>query len=212
MPVEVKGLVETKRALKKFTPDLYKVMNQEIRAALKVVIVDARSKVQPNVNGLFNWQDKGSFVKSRTDRYESFPKYNPLVIRKGLTYRLGNSKRNSSGFVGTYLLLNKSRAGSIIETAGRKNWSGDPRSQSNNPRAGAIFNQAIQGTYGGTKSIGKTRFDSGRLLYKAFYEDQGKVTDAVFRAIDKAVRNYNIATKTKATDLYSSKPSYGIAA
>ena len=212
MPVEVKGLVETKRALKKFTPDLYKVMNQEIRAALKIVIVDARSKVQPNVNGLYGWQDKGNVVKSRTSRFEAFPKYNPLVIRKGLTYRLGSTKRNDAGFVGTYVLLNKSRAGGIIETAGRKNWGGDPKSQSNNPRAGAWFNQAIQGTYGSTKSIGKTRFDSGRLLYKAFYEDQGKVTDAVFRAIDKAVRNYNIATKTKATDLYSSKPSDGIAA
>jgi hypothetical protein len=212
MPVEVKGLIETKRALKKFTPDLYKVMNQEIRAALKTVVVDARAKVQPTVNGLYNWQDKGAVVKSRSSRYESFPKYNPLVIRKGLTYRLGNSKRNSFGFVGTYLLLNKSRAGSIIETAGRKNWGGDPRSQSNNPKAGAWFNQSIQGTYGGTKSIGKTRFDEGRLLFKAFYEDQGKVTDAVFAAIDKAVRNYDIATKTGATDLYSYKSSYGVAA
>ena len=190
MPVEVKGLVETQRALRKFAPDLYKEMNKEIRVALKVVIDDARSMVQPSVNGLYNWQDKGTLVKSRTGRLEAFPKYNEQVIRKGLTYKLGRSKRNSLGFTGTYILLNRSRVGSIVETAGRKNFNGDPRSQSNNPNAGAHFNRGIQSTYGGFKNIGKSRFDSGRLLYKAYYEDQGKVTDAVFKAIGKATSTY----------------------
>lgn len=186
MPVEVKGLVETQRALRKLAPDLYKAMNKEIRIALKVVVNDAKSMVQPNVYGLYNWQDKGNLVKSRTSRDEAFPKYNEQVIRKGLTYKLGRSRRNSLGFTGTYILLNRSRVGSIIETAGRKNFNGDPRSQSNNRNAGAHFNRSIQGTYGGLKNIGKSRFDSGRLLYRAFYEDQGKVTDAVFKAINKA--------------------------
>lgn len=190
MPVEVKGLVETQRALRKFAPDLYKEMNKEIRVALKVVVDDARSMVQPSVNGLYNWQDKGTLVKSRTGRLEAFPKYNEQVIRKGLTYKLGRSKRNSLGFTGTYILLNRSRVGSIVETAGRKNFNGDPRSQSNNPNAGAHFNRGIQSTYGGFKNIGKSRFDSGRLLYKAYYEDQGKVTDAVFKAIGKATSTY----------------------
>lgn len=190
MPVEVKGLVETQRALRQFAPDLYKEMNKEIRTALKVVVNDARSKVQPSVNGLYNWQDKGTLVKSRTSRDQAFPKYNQQVIRKGLTYKMGRSRRNMYGFVGTYILLNKSRVGSIIETAGRKNFNGDPRSQSNNPRAGAMFNQAIQGTYGGTKSIGQGRVNSGRLLIKAFYDDQGKVTDAVFKAISKAQTSF----------------------
>ena len=190
MPVEVKGLVETQRALRKFAPDLYKEMNKEIRVALKVVVDDARSKVQPSVNGLYNWQDKGNLVKSRTGRLDAFPKYNEQVIRKGLTYKLGRSKRNSLGFTGTYILLNRSRVGSIVETAGRKNFNGDPRSQSNNPNAGAHFNRGIQSTYGGFKNIGKSRFDSGRLLYKAYYEDQGKVTDAVFKAIGKATSTY----------------------
>ena len=190
MPVEVKGLVETQRALRQFAPDLYKEMNKEIRTALKVVVNDARSNVQPSVNGLYNWQDKGNLVKSRTSRDQAFPKYNQQVIRKGLTYKMGRSRRNMYGFVGTYILLNKSRVGSIIETAGRKNFNGDPRSQSNNPRAGAMFNQAIQGTYGGTKSIGKGRVNSGRLLIKAYYDDQGKVTDAVFKAISKAQTSF----------------------
>jgi len=190
MPVEVKGLVETRVALKKFAPDLYKEMNKEIRTALKIVVKDAQSLVTPNVNGLFNWQDKGNVVKSRTSRDEAFPKYNPLVIRKGLTYSIGATKRNSAGFVSFYRLLNKSRAGSIIETAGRKNFNGDPRSESNNPNAGAHFNRAIQGTYGGFKQTGRRNTDRGRLLYAAYFRDQGKVIDSVMKAISKAQTTY----------------------
>ena len=137
MPVEVKGLVETQKALKKLAPDLYDNMRQEIRVALRTVSNDAKQMVQPAVYGLYNWQATGAEVKSRTSRKEAFPKYDPKVIRKGLTYTLGKSKRNNAGFIAMYSLLNKSRAGSIIETAGRKNFNGDPRSQSNNPNAGA---------------------------------------------------------------------------
>jgi len=193
MPVEVKGLVETKAALKAYAPDLLKEMNKEIRIALKVVVKDAQQLVTPNVIGLYNWQDHGREVKSRTKaktplapNLRAFPKYNPLVIRKGLTFSLAASRRNSAGFVGIYRLLNRSAAGAIIETAGRKNFNGASDSQSNNPQAGAHFNRSIQGTYGGFKSIGNRREDKGRLLYAAYYRDQGKIIDAVFKAINKA--------------------------
>ena len=195
MPVEVKGLAETQKALRKFQPDLYKEMNKEIKTAMKIVVSDAKLLVQPSVNGLYNWQDKGQEVKSRTWRDRAFPKYNPDVIRKGLTYSLGKSKRNSYGFSGTYNLLNKSAAGAIIETAGRLNFNGDPASDSNNPRAGAHFNRAIQGSYGSPSRTGKSRFSEGRLMYKAYSQDRGKVQDAVMKAIDKAVNEFANTTK-----------------
>jgi hypothetical protein len=200
MPVEVKGLVETQKALKKLAPDLYDNMRQEIRVALRTVSNDAKQMVQPAVYGLYNWQATGAEVKSRTSRKEAFPKYDPKVIRKGLTYTLGKSKRNNAGFIAMYSLLNKSRAGSIIETAGRKNFNGDPRSQSNNPNAGAHFNRAIQGTYGGFGKVGKSRMDQGRLLFKAVENDQGKVYDAVFKAITKAE---HLFMTTSADDRYT---------
>jgi hypothetical protein len=196
MPVEVKGLVETQKALKKLAPDLYDEMRKEIRVALKTVSDDAKKMVQPAVYGLYNWDSKGVQVKSRTSRAESFPKYDSKVIRKGLTYSLGRSKRNNAGFIALYSLLNKSRVGSIIETAGRKNFNGDPRSQSNNPNAGAHFNRAIHGTYGGFGNVGSSRMDKGRLLLKAVERDQGKVTDAVFKAIAKAEHKFMTTTKT----------------
>lgn len=200
MPVEVKGLVETQKALKKLAPDLYDNMRQEIRVALRTVSNDAKQMVQPAIYGLYNWQATGAEVKSRTSRKEAFPKYDPKVIRKGLTYTLGKSKRNNAGFIAMYSLLNKSRAGSIIETAGRKNFNGDPRSQSNNPNAGAHFNRAIQGTYGGFGKVGKSRMDQGRLLFKAVENDQGKVYDAVFKAIAKAE---HLFMTTSADDRYT---------
>ena len=42
MPVQVKGLIETRKALKKFAPDLYEQMNKEIRVALKTITGLAR--------------------------------------------------------------------------------------------------------------------------------------------------------------------------
>lgn len=207
MPVKVSGLIETRKALKKFAPDLYEQMNKEIKTAMKVVVGDAKNMIQPSVNGLYAWQENGMESTSRTKaktplapNLRAFPKYNPKTIRQGITYRTGVQKRNSAGFVGLYSLLNRSAAGAIIETAGRKNFNGDPKSQSNNPHAGAHFNRAIQSTYGGFSQVGQRREDRGRIIYKAVYNDQGRVYDAVFKAINKATHLFNT---TSASDRYT---------
>ena len=194
MGVKVSGLIETRKALRKLAPDLFKEMNKEIGAAMRVVVRDARGMVQPSVNGLYNWQDTGTLVKSRSSRDRAFPKYNSNIIKKGLTYSLGKTKKNKSGFVTLYSLLNKSAAGSIIETAGRLNFNGDPRSQSNNRNAGAHFNRSIQSTYGGFASVGKGRYDQGRLMAKAIDRNEGKAQDAIFKAIDKATKAFYART------------------
>jgi hypothetical protein len=194
MPVEVKGFDSTLKALRQVTPDLYKEMNKEIASALRVVRDDARSMVQPAVYGLSNFQYKGIASKSRTGRARSFPKYDPVMIRKGLVYRLGRTKVNRSGYQSFYGLFNTSAAGAIIETAGRKNPAGDPKSQSNNPRAGAYFNRAIHAEYGKFTKVGSSnnRASYGRLLFTAYERDQGKTKDAVFTAIDKALKKFEL--------------------
>ncbi len=227
MPVEVKGIVEAQKALKKFAPDLYKEMNKEIRAAMRVVVDDARGKVPNQIDGLSGWQDQGKEVVSRTaGKVRGFPKYNPDVIRKGLTYSLGRSRRNSSGFVNTYRLLNKSAAGAIYETAGRKNpngrspiqsvyggsyvqgfegtykYKGQTRQRStrnynsNNPFAGYQFVTAINDE-AKLESIGRGRKNQGRLLFAAFARDQGKVTKATFKAIETATAKFNSSLKRR---------------
>ena len=200
MPIEIKGLIETRSALKHLAPDLYKEMNLEIKQALKEVTNVAKDRVPPYIEGLTNWQEKGNSPQTRTSKARAFPKYDPNVIRRGLTYSLGRSRRNSAGFVSLYRLLNKSAVGAIIETAGRKNPKGSPRSQSNNPNAGQHFIERIQGAYGGLKPIGDRNTDRGRLLYKAYYENNGKARDAIFKAIEKAKAKFYARTNTR-TDL-----------
>lgn len=188
MPVIVEGVPELKRALKKFAPDLLKEMNAEIKTALKEVTTVAKGKV-PNQapGGLYNWQDKGVISKSRTGRATAFPKFNANVIRRGLTYSLGRSKRNRSGFSSLYSLLNKSASGAIAETAGRANPGGSSRSQSNNPDAGARFIGGMNGI-GAMKSLDNRQKSTGRILFAAYAENNGKALDATFKAIDKAAR------------------------
>ena len=188
MPVVVEGVPELKRDLKKFAPDLLKEMNAEIKTALKEVTTVAKGKV-PNQSpgGLYNWQDKGVISKSRTGRATAFPKFNANVIRRGLTYSLGRSKRNRSGFSSLYSLLNKSASGAIAETAGRANPGGSSRSQSNNPDAGARFIGGMNGI-GAMKSLDNRQKSTGRILFAAYAENNGKALDATFKAIDKAAR------------------------
>lgn len=197
MPVVVEGVPELKKALKKYAPDLRKQMDDEIRVALKEVTNAAKAKVPGQVpGGLYNWEDTGTVSKSRTGRATAFPKYNARVIRRGLTYSLGRSKRNRSGFSSLYSLLNKSASGAIAETAGRANPGGSNRSQSNNPNAGARFISGMNGI-GAMKSLDRRQKSTGRILFAAYVENEGKALDAVFKAIDKASRLFNERAKVR---------------
>ena len=197
MPVVVTGVIELKKALKAYAPDLLKELNAEVRTALKAVTDDARSKVPDFApGGLYNWQDDGREAKSRTSRDRGFPKYNSLLVRRGLTYSLGNSKVNSRGFRAAYSLLNKSAVGAIVETAGRKSGiKGSGDSQSNNPDAGRRFVGAMNGI-GALKQYDKYEKGRGRLLFAAYADNQGKALDAVMKAINKATIEFNKRSRT----------------
>lgn len=198
MPVVVQGVPELKKALKKFAPDLLEQMNNEIRTALKEVTTAAKAKVPDQApGGLYNWQDKGIEPKSRTGRGRGFPKYNARVVRRGLTYSMGRSRRNNAGFAGLYSLLNKSASGAIAETAGRLSGaSGSSDSQSNNPHAGARFIGGMNGI-GAMKSLDGRQKNTGRILFAAYVENEGKALDATFRAIDKAAKALQARAKAR---------------
>lgn len=190
------GVIELKKALKQYSPDLLKEMNGEIRTALKEVTDAAKAKVPGSApGGLYNWQDDGRESKSRTSRERPFPKYNSLIVRRGLTYSLGTSRPNSRGFSALYSLLNKSAVGAIIETAGRKNPYGSKDSQSNNPNAGRRFVAGMSGV-GSLKQYSNSQMSRGRLLFAAYVENQGKALDAVMKAIDKTAKKFNERSRT----------------
>jgi hypothetical protein len=193
MPIAVKGVDSTKRALRKFDPDLYKAMNKEIGTALKSVSNQAKQEVKPDfISGAM---DTGAERVSRTSRARAFPVYNSSVIRKGLTYSLGRQKKNLGGWSAAYSLLNKSAMGAIVETAGRRNPNGDPRSQSNNPNAGNQFIQELNQEYGGLKQVGKGAKQRGRLMYSALYDNQGKARDAILVAIETAAKQFKAVAR-----------------
>ena len=202
MPVEVKGVIALRKALNAYAPDLAKELTAEITKHLKVIQKDARGFV-PNraPAGLYNWDDNasGKKITARTSMFRTFnvegrvrpfPFYNATEVKRGIVYRTGYGKPNSKGFRSLFRIRNNSAAGAIYETAGRKNPTGDPRSKSNNPQAGARFVQ--QGALYGRKRDGQDM--RGRVLFRAYEEDEGKQTAAIFKAIETTNEKFNKRT------------------
>jgi len=165
-------------------------MDIEVREALQPIIRDARSKVPGSApGGLYNWNDPGYVRKSIIGKKEGFPSYNQVVIRRGLTYSLGAKRFEGSGFVSLFTLLNKSRVGAIIETAGRVG-SPNPRAKSNNPKAGERFIGAMNGIGSLVDYAGRGRNSTGRLLYAAYARNQGRALNAALKSVEKAKQTF----------------------
>jgi hypothetical protein len=192
MPVELKGLGNTQRALKEFSPDLYKKMNNEISAVMLPVRNEARGYVP--FKALSNWMNQKG-VWAALDRT-----YNAETIKKGIVYRRGRTKANDKGFRSSYRIVNTTAAGAIYETAGRKNPAGQPwvgakgkgggsYSHSDNPQAGLRFINSLGGQLVGT---GKFR---GRLIYRAWAKQNGHVIPSVIISINRAIIEFNKRAK-----------------
>jgi len=91
-----------------------------------------------------------------------------------------------------YFVANKSAAGAIYETAGRANAQSRNGYRSNNPGAGAHFVSRMGPLYG------DSREERGRMIFRAWAEDQGKAQAAVVRAIEKTINAFNQGSYTKA--------------
>lgn len=169
MPVAVKGAVALRKSLRQFTPDLAKKLPQEMAVALKPVVKAARGYAPSESQILSNWKPR-SFSEAR------FPTYNAKLVKAGIGYKTTPSKPNRRGFRSLARLFNKTAAGAIYETAGRKNSSSRFVANLNNKYGSAMKGQAKM---------------EGRVLYRAYEEDQGNAQDGVLRAIDKASTNLN---------------------
>lgn len=166
MPVTVDGALELRKALKKFTPDLGKETTREIAAVLKPITQRARG-FAPAVP-LSGWM-------KRPDSTAKFPQYDPAEVKRGIGYKTTPSKPNRRGFVALAQINNKTAAGAIYETAGRKTLGGNFV-----PRLPALTNSPA----------GK-----GRMIYQAWEQDQGKATAAVLKAIETAAAKLNASAK-----------------
>jgi hypothetical protein len=214
MSVELRGVIELQRALRKFTPDLQNNVENGIDKALQPVVRKARGFVH-RPTGLSNWfKESGG----------SFPKADVSDIIRGIHSSTDPSRPNSKGFTSLVRFVNSSRAGAIMETAGRKNPQGRAAINrtagpaygtlgtegrrggktrgnlraynSNNPFAGYQFVTALQ-NMSKIESIGAGRKKKGRLIFKAWKRDQGVANAAVIKAIETTRHLFYVRTKGK---------------
>ena len=204
MPVDVKGVKETIKALRKFDPELLKEMNSEIKSVMVPLRDKARGYAPSPVPGnLYGWNENtvGKKITAKNSAFRTFntegrlrlfPLYDYETVKKGIYYSQAPSKRNKNGWRALYFVANRSAAGAIYETAGRKNPGGDSKTKSNNPGAGANFISRMGPLYGDTQS------ERGRMIFRAWQEDQGKAQDAVINAITKTIEAFNQGRYAKA--------------
>jgi hypothetical protein len=217
MPVNITGVQGTLKAMRKFDPDLANQMNKQIKRAMIPIRDKARGYAPTNDTMLSNWVKPLAFGPQQT-KYRPFPKYDQNETQKGIVYKGGANIRNRNGFQAVYYIANNSAGGAIYETAGRvsgldgrktehivasrhrinkkyKTVSGTRRDNNSlNPNAGRQL-MAPMGPIVGDKGRVDPRFGNnnhqGRLIFRAWYEDQGRVTHAVTLAINTAVATFN---------------------
>jgi hypothetical protein len=217
MPVEIQGALELRKALNEYAPELAKETQKEIAGHLRKVVNRARGFV-PSESPLSGWaNDVGEW---------SYRAFDANAMKKGLGYSTAASKPNRRGFRTLAQIFNKSAAGAIYETAGRKNPQGQPPqrkvtgwtggafgkgtigtvwesgkkiNKSANPNAGRQFIDALPPLIDSQQSSSagrRTRKTKGRLMFRAWAEDQGRTTAAVVKAIQNA--NNKVIVKTSA--------------
>ena len=197
MGVEVNGLVEMRRALAKFAPDLKKELDKETRNALKVMVNDAKSYAS-NDNVPSRWRGNEGANPLRTFANRRFPLWDLSEVIGGINYKSGESKTNTKGFRSLYRLQNQSPAGAIYEWAGRISGSqglpwigpkGDPGnrkvSHSNWKGAGKQFIKVLD-ERDNYRTI-KGRKD-GRLIHRAVEKDQGKFRKNVLASTERVMK------------------------
>jgi hypothetical protein len=203
----LEGALELRKAFKKIEPTLSKESDKEIRKLLRVVAVKARGFV-PSEAPLSGWGKAVGVWENRV--------FDASDIRRGIGYSTAPSRPNKRGFRSVATIFNKSAAGSIYETAGRKNPLGQPTqastkgkyssyidtsgsvNKSANPYAGRQFIDALPplvDSQQAGKAGRRTRKTKGRLLFRAWAEDQGKTNAAVLKAIEKTMSTALAVTK-----------------
>jgi hypothetical protein len=224
MPVDAVGVLELRKALKKLAPDMAKESQREIAGLLRSISNKAKGFV-PSEAPLSGWASHKGIWGEGARRYDAGE------IKRGITFSAAPSKPNKQGFRALAAIYNKSAAGAIYETAGRKSgadgrpWApsvqhyanaGTPfakadymirnsdkaYSQSGNPNAGKQFIAAMGPIYKATRKEGQTgrvsRKMNGRLIFRAWGEDNGKVNAKIMKAIEGSLDKVVTATRKAA--------------
>ena len=164
MPTELKGANDLRKALKKFSPDLDKATRDEIVGFLKPLVKKAKGFLPSND------QMPSGFVKHEV-KTAKFPMYDASEARRGVGYKLTPTKPNAQGWSSTVSIHSKRAAAVIYDWAGRKSKG----------KFVSVLPKPLEGS-------GKM---SGRALFKAYKEDEGKAKAGVIKALEKAAAKFN---------------------
>jgi hypothetical protein len=169
MPASVKGGIALRKSLRKFTPDLAKALPKEIAAALKPITKSAKGYLPDDGQVLSGWL-------ARDGAEARFPSYNARIVKSGIGYKTTPSKPNRRGFRSLARVFNKTAAGAIYETMGRKT-----------PQSRFVQNQDNKYS---SQMKGRDKME-GRALFRAYEENNGKAREAVLDAIQNAAKKLN---------------------
>ena len=169
MPVKLQGAVALRKALRNFEPDLAKETTKEIASFLKPVTRNARGFLPSNEQAPSGWLKRKSAQGKWANRY-----YDKTIASRSISFKSSPSKANRRGFRALASIFNKSAAGAIYETAGRK--SGITGN----------FTPRLNG-----KLTGEGQKMTGRAIFRAFEEDRGKATAGVLKAIETSAAKFN---------------------
>ena len=171
MPVELQGAVALRKALRKFEPDLAKETSKEIASFVRPIAKNARGFVPTNEEMPSGWLKRPTAKGRWATRY-----FDASEIKRGISFKTSPSKVNRRGFTALASVLNKSQGsgGYIYEIAGRT--------------AGVTGNFTPK--LGGQIKGNSKRLE-GRLIFRAFAEDQGKATAGVLKAIETSAAKFN---------------------
>jgi hypothetical protein len=164
MPTELKGANDLRKALKKFSPDLDKETRDEMVGFLKPLVKKAKGFLPSND------QMPSGFVKHEV-KTATFPMYDASEARRGVGYKLTPTKPNAQGWSSTVSIHSKRAAAVIYDWAGRKSRG----------KFVSVLPRPLEGS-------GKM---SGRALFKAYKEDEGKAKAGVIKALEKAADKFN---------------------
>jgi hypothetical protein len=173
MPASVKGAIALRKSLRAFSPDLAKALPKEVATALKPITKAAKGYLPDDGQVLSGWL-------AREGSQARFPSYNARIVKQGVGYKTTPSKPNRRGFRSLARVFNKSAAGAIYETMGRKT-----------PQSRFVQNQ--QGKYS-SQMKGDQKME-GRALFRAYDENNGKAREAVLAAIKGAADKLNARAK-----------------
>jgi len=169
MPATVKGAVALRKSLRQFTPDLAKETQKEIKLAIQPISKSAKGYVP----------DRGSILSGWLPRQMSeatFPFFNPSAVKSNIGFKTTPSRPNSKGFRSLARVFNNTRAGAIYERMGKLS-----------PDSRFVLNQ--DGKFRAPLR-GKGRMQ-GRVLYRAYDENNGKAREGVLKAISTAATKLN---------------------